>query len=221
MIDTLEEIRKQHMENYKKAILENIKNNTSVLVDDEIMSLLNKPPLDSMDIVRVKFLELAKKNKLILNADGLDSLLENYRKDIIKCCKEIKEARISELSSKVESITFEKETDIIKINKKDFVSINKKIKKIVKDKIKDSVTKKIVNNVNKLFTEESESEKDIKIKTEIEKFMLGTYQRQLLESIDIKVLVKDTTLVNSVKEQAERYLFTLSNSRLFKSNKGE
>ena len=35
------------------------------------------------------------------------------------------------------------------------------------------------------------------------------------ENIDIKILVKDTTLINGVKEQSERYLFTLENSRLF------
>ena len=39
--------------------------------------------------------------------------------------------------------------------------------------------------------------------------------KQLLENIDIKILVKDTTLINSSKEQAERYLFTINNSRLF------
>ena len=36
----------------------------------------------------------------------------------------------------------------------------------------------------------------------------------MLENIDIKILVKDTTLINGAKEQAERYLFTLNNSRL-------
>ena len=39
--------------------------------------------------------------------------------------------------------------------------------------------------------------------------------RQLFENIDIKILIKDTTLINIVKEQTERYLFTLNNSRIF------
>ena len=30
----------------------------------------------------------------------------------------------------------------------------------------------------------------------------------------MKILVKDTTLINTVKETTDRYLFTLSNSRL-------
>jgi hypothetical protein len=33
--------------------------------------------------------------------------------------------------------------------------------------------------------------------------------------VDIKILVKDTTLINGVKEQSERYIFTLENSRLY------
>ena len=38
---------------------------------------------------------------------------------------------------------------------------------------------------------------------------------QLLENIDFKILVKDTILINSFKEQSDRYLFTLENSRIF------
>ena len=55
-----------------------------------------------------------------------------------------------------------------------------------------------------------------KINDEVIKFVKGAYQRQLLENIDFKILVKDTTLANSAKEHAERHLFTLANSRLFK-----
>ena len=40
----------------------------------------------------------------------------------------------------------------------------------------------------------------------------------MIENVDIKILIKDTTLMNLVKEQTERYLFTISNSRLFKDN---
>lgn len=216
MIDTLEEFKRQHIGNYKNAILENIKNNTNVLVDEDIMSLLKRPPLDSMDSIRSKFLDLAKKNKVVIDTNNLDNMLEKYRKDVIECCRSIKVYRIEELSNKVESINFEKDTDIIKLNKKDFISINKKIKKLIKDKIKESVDKTIVNNVNSLFTGGVSDDIKKRLSSEVVKFFSGIYQRQLLENVDIKVLVKDTTLVNSVKEQAERYLFTLENSRIFK-----
>ena len=46
------------------------------------------------------------------------------------------------------------------------------------------------------------------------KFLQTTYIKQLLESVDFKIIVKDTTLINRVKEQGERYLFTKKNSYL-------
>ena len=130
MVDTMQDFKKQHMENYRRAILENIKNNTNVLVEDDIQSLLKKPPLDSMDILKTKFLSLAKKNDVILNTQILDELLSNYRDDIIKVCEDLKKIRIEELSSKVNAFTFEKDTDTIKLSKKDFVAVNKKMKKV-------------------------------------------------------------------------------------------
>ncbi len=215
MVDTMQDFKKQHMENYRRAILENIKNNTNVLVEDDIQSLLKKPPLDSMDILKTKFLSLAKKNDVILNTQILDELLSNYRDDIIKVCEDLKKIRIEELSSKVNAFTFEKDTDTIKLSKKDFVAVNKKMKKVLKEKIQDSISKKIVNSVNKLFTEDTSSSKIEKVSNEMIKFVQVSYPKQLLENVDFKVIVKDTTLINGVKGQAERYLFTLSNSRIF------
>ena len=110
---------------------------------------------------------------------------------------------------------FEKETDIFKIRKKDLEVVNKKIKKVLKDDLKDCIEKDIIKNIKKLFSEVEDEAKLKKIVDDITKFVNGTYQRQLLENIDIKILVKDTTLINGVKEQSERYLFTLENSRLF------
>ena len=67
MEDTLKKFKEQHLENYKSAILEIITNNTNVLVDEDIMSLVKKPPLDSMDVIKSKFLDVAKKNKVVLD----------------------------------------------------------------------------------------------------------------------------------------------------------
>lgn len=215
MVNTLEEIKRQHIENYRNAILENIKNNTNVLVDEDIMSLLRKPPLDSMDVIKSKFLTLAKKNKIVLDVKVLDRILDDYRKDVVIACEKVKKERNNFLNKLVLDVQFEKETDLIKINKKDFNAMNKKLKKILKEQIKESVEKKIVKNVNLLFTNKSNEEMEKKIQNEFLKYILGPYQRQLLENMDIKILVKDTTLINSIKEQGERYLFTLANSRLF------
>ena len=218
MMDTLEEFKKQHLDNYKKAIIELIRNNTDVLVNEDIMSLLRKPPLDSMDSIKSKYLDLAKKNKVVLDTIKLDDMLENYRKDVVKCCDKVRDVRVNSLIDIVESVQFIKETEVIKFNKKDFLDINKKVKKIVKEELKESVENKIINNIDSVFTGDIDDVVKKKISDEVAKFVKGTYQRQLLENIDFKMLVKDTTLANGAKEQGERHLFTLNNSRIFKQD---
>ncbi len=216
MVDTLEEFKKQHLDNYKKAILELVNNNTDVLVDEDIMSLIRKPPLDSMDLIKSKFLDLAKKNKIVLEAVKLDELLEEYRNIIINVCGSIKKERVSILSKVVSNTSLEKETDVIKFNKKDFNDINKNIKKILKDTILESIEKTFIKKGFSVFLSDIDDAIKKKICDEVIKFVKGTYQKQLLENVDIKLLVKDTTLINSVKEHGERHLFTLANSRIFK-----
>ena len=73
----------------------------------------------------------------------------------------------------------------------------------------------VIKKINNVFNNVNEEAKLKKINDDIVKVLNGSYQRQLLENADIKILVKDTTLINGVKEQSERYLFTLENSRLF------
>lgn len=215
MNETVEELKKNHIKNYKNALIENIKNNTNVLVDEDIMSLLKKPPLDSMDVIKSKFLDLAKKNKIILNTENLNNIIDKYRDDLIKVCRDLKKVRIDSLNLKVEEFKFEKDSDVFKLAKKDFTVINKEIKKIIKDHVNKYLEKDILKKVDCLFLDDVNLEVRKKIISEITKFLNGSYQRQLLESIDFKVLVKDTILMNGNKEQNERYLFTLNNSRIF------
>lgn len=203
----------QHENNYRRAILDNIKNNTDVLVDQDITSLLKKPPLDSMDLIREKFLDLAKKNKIVLNTEELGVLLDNYRTYLLNCCESIKEIRFLELSEKVEKASLKKEGELFKINKKDFTTINKKIKKLLKDTLIEGYDVCILKNINMVFMDVDDSIKE-KVVNDISKYIKGNYQKQLLENLDIKILVKDTTLMNGTKEQGERYLFTLNHSRL-------
>lgn len=215
MNETLEELKKNHFDNYKNALMENVKNNTNVLVDEDIMSLLKKPPLDSMDFVKSKFLDLAKKNKIILNTEHLNDMMDKYREDLILVCSKLKKIRIDGLNNKIKDFQVEKDSDIFKLTKKDFIGINKEIKKVIKEHVKKYVNFDIVDKMDCLFLDDISLEKREKIVSEITKFVNGTYQRQLLENVDFKVLVKDTILINGMKEQNERYLFTLNHSRIF------
>ena len=105
MINTLEEFKKQHLENYKQAIMEIIRNNTDVLVNEDIMSLLRKPPLDSMDLIKSKYLDLAKKNKVVLDTVKLDRMLDSYRNEVVKCCEIVKEIRKLDIKVKEKGYT--------------------------------------------------------------------------------------------------------------------
>ena len=215
MNETIEELKKNHIKNYKNALIENVKNNTNVLVDEDIMSLLKKPPLDSMDVIKSKFLDLAKKNKIILNTENLNSIMNKYRDDLVKICRDLKKVRVDSLILKIEEFKFDKDSDVFKLSKKYFFSINKEMKKLVKEHVNKYLEKDILKKVDCLFLDDVDLDIRKKIISEVTKFVNGSYQRQLLESIDFKVLVKDTILINGTKEQNERYLFTLNNSRIF------
>jgi len=213
--ETVEELRKQHVENYRKAILENIRNNTNVLVDEDITSLIRKPPLDSMDLIKSKFLDLAKRNKIVLDTLELDKILDAYRENISESLIMVKNIRIEQLSSKVNDVKLERESDVIKVNKKDFTVVNKQIRKFMKEKINESYSDKLLKNVDKIFISGTSDEIKNKVIMEVTKYFNGSYQKQLFEGIDFKILVKDTTLINGILEQGERYLFTKNNSHLF------
>lgn len=215
MNETIEELKKNHIKNYKNALIENVKNNTNVLVDEDIMSLLKKPPLDSMDVIKSKFLDLAKKNKIILNTENLNNIMDKYRDDLVKICRDLKNIRVDSLNLKIEEFKFEKDSDVFKLAKKDFIYINKEMKKLVKEHVNKYLEKDILKKADYLFLNDVDLDIRKKIISEVTKFVNGSYQRQLLESIDFKVLVKDTILINGTKEQNERYLFTLNNSRIF------
>ena len=217
--EMIEELKYQHITSYKKSILENIKNNTNALIDEDIMVLFKKPPLDSMDVLRVKFLDIAKKNSLVLDTELLDKNLDKYRKNIIKVCSLIKKIRIESLCEIVNSQDFVDSKSLLKINKKDFLHINKQIKKIVKDRLSISFDKYLIKNFDKNFIDEIDSDLKESIISEFCKFNKDIYQKQLISNLDIKILVRDTTLINSTKEQTERYLFTINNSRILNGDK--
>ena len=209
---TIEELKKQHFDSYKATLLSVIENNTNILVNEDIKSLIKKPPLDSMDVLKNKFLDLSKKNKIVLNTDELSKLLDNYRKELNKSIELIRKERISILSKKVNSFKY-KENEILEFYKKDFISLDKTLKKILKDNMINSYDK-VFRDITKIFDKDIDLSIKNKIVEDIGKFINKNYQKQIMESFDIKVLVKDTILINSINEQNERYIFKLNNSRL-------
>lgn len=209
--EQIKEFKKQHFDNYKNNILDIIDNNTNSFVNEDIKTLISKPPLDSMDVLKNKFLDLSKKNKIILDTEELSKLLDDYRNNIIKVTDKIKKERINTLSKKVNST---KDFKVIEFYKKDFNSLDKELKKELKSSMNDSYEKVFTKSINKIFSKDIDESIKNKIIDEISKFINKKYQKQVMDSFDIKILVKDTILINAVKEATERYLFTLDNSKL-------
>ena len=201
---TIKQIKKQHIDNYKNGLLEIIENNTNALVKEDLKSIISKPPLDSMDQLKSKLINEAKKNDIVLDTQELNKVLDNYRKDLEKCIENIKEYRIKSLEKIINNYKFQN-NEIITLYKKDFIAMNKEIIKTLKTQLNESFEKVVIKNINKLFS--------IDIADELISFN-DTYIKQVLDSFDNKILIKDNILINSIKESNERYLFTLNNSRL-------
>ncbi len=207
-MNEIEDFKKQHLDTYKNATKEIISNNTKSLVEGDILSLVKKPPLDSMDVIRTKMISLAKKDKIVLDSEELEKILDRYRKEVSKNILNLIEIRNNPLLEKIDLFSPSRETEIIKISKKDLDSINKSIKKEIKEILKNSNEKVLFTKIDALYDNED-------ISKEFKKFMNSNYSKQLSDNIAIKILVKDQTLISGVIEQGERYLFTKTNSHIF------
>lgn len=207
-------IREQHLNNYKNAVLEIIKNNTNSLIDDDIMLLIKEPPLDSMDVIKSKFLSVAKNKKIVVKTDEMNQVVELYRNSIKDELSFFRKLRIEELSKNISSFKGEKNYEVIKITKKQLSDINKKINVHLKKTLGDFIERLLINRLDQIFISELDEDKTKEIYQELSKYFKSNYKKQLIENINFKMLVKDTTLINGVKEQGERYIFTKNHSRI-------
>lgn len=215
MNEDLDYLKKQHIKNYKNMALQMILNNNNSLFDEDITSLIKKPPLDSMDLIKSKLISISKKEKIILNTDEYNKRIDNYREDMIKICNKNKEIRLKYYNDIVNSFNFNNNNkDVIKILKKDTNDLNKEIRRSFKEGIIKSINNNFDKDFNSLFNDIDNKNMDDVYK-KVFKYLNSTYVKQLLENIDIKILVKDTILINNFKEEGEKYLYTLNNSRLF------
>lgn len=214
-VDTLEKFRQQHLSNYKNAVIDLVKNNTDALIDNDIMSLIKSPPLDSMDVIKSKLLSLAKKEKVILDSNKMTLVLNNFRDVVMSDFQKMKKIRNDYLIKKINGFKPVRETEVIKIMKKDLDSINKEIKKSVKLSLNNNINNKLLIEIVDIYDQSIDEKVKESIIKLFSKYMKTTYIKQLNENISIKILVKDRTLLSLVAEQGERYLFTKANSHIF------
>ena len=208
MIDDKEVVIKQHQENYKNIILDIINNNTNTLVKEDLMSLVVRPPLDSMDVIKTKFISLAKKNKIILDIGKLEVILDEYRYNISKDYLKIIEFRVKNLE-KLMKKTNVSEGEEYKFLKKELNVIDKNIKDMIKTKLNECTDKYLISSIKELLNNVTDNVYD-KFSSDMIKYINKEYTKNILESIDVKLLVKDTTLINNVKESGDRFKLTLN-----------
>lgn len=206
------EILKQHQNIFLGATKELIKNNTKTLLEDDLMPLFSTPPLETMDHIKQKLLAIAKTNHLILDTETVDKILINYREKLQLEVSYISSHRIEVLTNLMEKLDYSKVDLTLKKIKTELVKLDKEIKKNCKEKMKLQNENMIIQQLPILIKDKTLVPV---IEKELTKYLQTTYVKQQLEMIDMKFMVKDTTLLNGLKEQLERYQFTKENSHLF------
>ena len=210
MVVVKEDILKQHKQILMTAGLELATNNTNSLIEDDIINGVIEVPLEAMDTVKQRVLNIAKHNNLILNSDKFNEVLISYKEELKKKFRNIFKKRINFIEDNYSKFDDDKPMDLVKNLKKDLVKFNKEVKKEEKQVLTSLVKEKLVTNLD-LIVKNSNSN----FKKDATKFLQTTYVKQILETVDMKILVKDTILLNSLKEQIERFIFTKENSHLF------
>lgn len=205
-----EDILKQHKQILMTAGLELATNNTNSLIEDDIINGVIEVPLEAMDTVKQRVLNIAKHNNLILNSDKFNEVLTCYKEELKKQFRNIFKKRIKLIEDNYSKFDDDKPMDLVKNLKKELVKFNKEAKKEEKQILTSLVKEKIISNLDLIVKDDNTT-----FKKDATKFLQTTYVKQILETVDMKILVKDTILLNSLKEQIERFVFTMENSHLF------
>ena len=205
-----EDILKQHKQILMTAGLELATNNTNSLIEDDIINGVIEVPLEAMDTVKQRVLNIAKNNSLVLNSDKFNEVLISYKEELKKEFRNIFKKRIKLIEDNYSKFDDDKPMDLVKNLKKELVKFNKEAKKEEKQILTSLVKEKIISNLDLIVKDDNTT-----FKKDATKFLQTTYVKQILETVDMKILVKDTILLNSLKEQIERFVFTMENSHLF------
>ena len=205
-----EDILKQHKQILMTAGLELATNNTNSLIEDDIINGVIEVPLEAMDTVKQRVLNIAKNNSLVLDSDKFNEVLISYKDDLKKEFRNIFKRRIDIIKDNYSNMNDDKPLELVKNLKKELVKFNKETKKEEKQVLMKLGKINLVNNLDLIVKNDNAT-----FKKDATKFLQTTYVKQILETVDMKILVKDTILLNSLKEQIERFVFTMENSHLF------
>ena len=206
-----EELLNQHLKIYLNSLEELINNNTYSLINDDLLPLFTKPPLEAMDIIKQKLLSLGKDYKLILNTQEVDNYIERYRFSMQKKVKTLEDLRKKYLKQHVESLSQKSKDGTLKLLRKNLLILDKNLKKEIKIELIENMNF-LIEYISNFYQTDKIPDRLLKY---ITKYLKTTYPKDLMETIDMKIIVKNTTLINGINEQTERLIFTQKNSHLF------
>ena len=180
-------------------------------MEDDLLPLFKKPPLETMDNIKQKMLSLGKHYHVIINTEQLDKSLEIYRNSMQKKIRSLKKYREDYLIKDIRQKAKDTKDGTFKILKKDLASLDRNLKKEIKVEI-ESDMQKLIDNIPNFFQTNEIADK---LQKDATKYFKTTYPRNLMETVDMKVIVKNTILINGVNEQTEHFIFAKQNSHLF------
>ena len=189
------ENEKDENDNYKDTILSNI----AVFEKGKYVKDLDKESAISYNLINNNF-DNVSIDIIYNNKDVSVSLIKP------KCSLDLK----LDNDKVIVNININVEEGVLNINDKKTL-LDKNLKKEIKTKIEDEMQKLIISIPSFYQTNEI----DDKLEKSLIKYFKVTYPKLLMEIIDMKLIVKNTTLINGVNEQTEHYIFTKENSHLF------
>ena len=206
-----EELFDQHLKIYLNSLEELINNNTYSLINDDLLPLFMRPPLEAMDVIKQKLLSLGKDYKLILNTQAVDNYVERYRFSMQKKVKTLENLRKKYLKKHIKSLSKKSKDGTLKLFRKDLSILDKDLKKEIKLELIENMNF-LIEHISDFYQSDKIPDRLLKY---ITKYLKITYPKELMETIDMKIIVKNTTLINGINEQTERLIFTQKNSHLF------
>lgn len=211
----IEKLQQQHLTNYKAALYDTIEDNTVKLIQEDLTSLF-QPPLDSMNLLKMRFLNTAKEYGVVLEAERFNQILEQYYTDVLEQMKSGEELRTVPLQKIVDSFEDETEEDRITFSKDQVHFASLALLDYCIECLKNFIQLDLLDRIQEILDITKNLSLDQKegFQTKIIQYLNHTYPDQMRDAISSKIDLKDCTLINRMEEHTERYLFTKKKSHL-------